>query len=108
MTAPPLRRTPTRSVIRRCAFGLTIALTGASVLGACGSTSSSSAAAPSVSTAAGASASAPPSDPGAANAAPANPLPVMNVTDVKTGQPVALASFLDGSKPLLVWFWAPH
>jgi thiol-disulfide isomerase/thioredoxin len=32
----------------------------------------------------------------------------MDVTDIKTGQPVALASFLDGKKPLLVWFWAPH
>ncbi len=37
----------------------------------------------------------------------ANPLPVMNVTDVKTGKPFALASALDGKKPLLVWFWAP-
>ena len=37
-----------------------------------------------------------------------NPLPVMNVTDVKTGKDVALAASLDGKKPLLVWFWAPH
>ena len=36
-----------------------------------------------------------------------NPLPVMNVTDVKTGKPFPLASALDGKKPLLVWFWAP-
>ncbi len=37
-----------------------------------------------------------------------NPLPVMKVTDVKTGKDVALAASLDGKKPLLVWFWAPH
>ena len=37
----------------------------------------------------------------------ANPLPVMNVTDVKTGKEFPLASALDGKKPLLVWFWAP-
>ena len=36
-----------------------------------------------------------------------NPLPVMNVTDVRTAKPYALASALDGKKPLLVWFWAP-
>ena len=38
----------------------------------------------------------------------ANPLPVMNVTDVKTGKDVALAGTFDGTKPVLVWFWAPH
>lgn len=37
-----------------------------------------------------------------------SPLPVMNVTDVKTGRQVALASTFDGKKPMLVWFWAPH
>ena len=37
-----------------------------------------------------------------------SPLPVMNVTDVKTGKQVALASTFDGTKPMLVWFWAPH
>lgn len=37
-----------------------------------------------------------------------SPLPVMNVTDVKTGRQVALASTFDGTKPMLVWFWAPH
>jgi hypothetical protein len=46
--------------------------------------------------------------PAASASSPTNPLPVMDVTDIKTGQPVALASFLDGKKPLLVWFWAPH
>jgi hypothetical protein len=37
-----------------------------------------------------------------------SPLPVMSVTDVKTGKQVALASTFDGTKPMLVWFWAPH
>ncbi len=37
-----------------------------------------------------------------------SPLPVMNVTDVKTGRQVALASTFDGTKPMVVWFWAPH
>ena len=38
----------------------------------------------------------------------ANPLPVMNVTDVKTGKGFALASAFTGAKPMLVWFWAPN
>ena len=38
----------------------------------------------------------------------ANPLPVMNVTDVKSGTPFALASAFTGAKPMLVWFWAPN
>lgn len=37
-----------------------------------------------------------------------SPLPVMNVTDVTTGKPVPLAATFDGTKPMLVWFWAPH
>ncbi len=37
-----------------------------------------------------------------------SPLPVMNVTDVKTGKQVALAPLFDGTKPMLVWFYAPH
>ena len=37
-----------------------------------------------------------------------NPLPVMNVTDVATGKSVPLATYIDGKKPTLVWFWAPH
>ena len=37
-----------------------------------------------------------------------SPLPAMTVTDVKTGKPVALATTFDGTKPMLVWFWAPH
>lgn len=37
-----------------------------------------------------------------------SPLPVMNVTDVKTGKSVALAATFNGTKPMLVWFWAPH
>ena len=36
-----------------------------------------------------------------------NPLPVLSVTDVKTGKAFPLASAFDGKKPLLVWFWAP-
>lgn len=37
-----------------------------------------------------------------------NPLPVLNVTDVRSAKPYALASAFDGKKPLLVWFWAPN
>ena len=37
-----------------------------------------------------------------------SPLPVMNVTEVTTGKTVALATTFDGTKPMLVWFWAPH
>jgi hypothetical protein len=44
----------------------------------------------------------------AAKTAPANPLPSMSVTDVRTGKSVALRSALSGKKPLLVWFWAPY
>ncbi len=39
---------------------------------------------------------------------PANPLPSISVTDVRTGKSVALRSALSGKKPLLVWFWAPY
>lgn len=49
-----------------------------------------------------------PAVPSAASKKSINPLPVMNVTDVKTGKDVALAASLDGKKPLLVWFWAPN
>ena len=35
-------------------------------------------------------------------------LPAVEVTDVGSGRPVALQSLLPGTKPLLVWFWAPH
>ena len=50
------------------------------------------------------------SEPGAAatGAESASPLPVIDVTDVKTGEPVALASLLPADKPVLVWMWAPH
>jgi hypothetical protein len=42
------------------------------------------------------------------NAAPAkNALPVLNVTDVKTGKPFPLASVVNGTLPTLIWFWAP-
>jgi hypothetical protein len=34
-------------------------------------------------------------------------LPVLNVTDVKTGKPFALATVADGKLPTLLWFWAP-
>jgi hypothetical protein len=37
-----------------------------------------------------------------------SPLPVMNVTDIRTGKAVPLASTFNGTKPVLVWFWAPH
>ena len=49
-----------------------------------------------------------PSSTSATSKKSSNPLPVMKVTDVKTGKDVALAASLDGKKPLLVWFWAPH
>lgn len=41
-------------------------------------------------------------------AKPANPLPAVSVTDIRTGRAVALQSAMTGKKPLLVWFWAPH
>lgn len=37
-----------------------------------------------------------------------NALPVMNVTEVKSGKPFPLASVVDNKKPVLVWMWAPH
>jgi hypothetical protein len=37
-----------------------------------------------------------------------NALPVMNVTEVKSGKPFPLASVVDKKKPVLVWMWAPH
>lgn len=43
-------------------------------------------------------------------AAPAGPgdMPAFEMTDVNTGQTVNLQSLVDGSSPLLLWFWAPH
>ena len=35
-------------------------------------------------------------------------LPAMSVLDLASAKKVDLASFADGKKPLLVWFWAPH
>ena len=28
--------------------------------------------------------------------------------DLRTGATVSLRDFVDGSTPLLLWFWAPH
>lgn len=37
-----------------------------------------------------------------------NDVPKVVVTDLRTGKPVNLPSIVDGKKPILVWFWAPH
>lgn len=34
--------------------------------------------------------------------------PAVTVTDIKTGKPFKLASLSKGTKPTLIWFWAPH
>ena len=46
----------------------------------------------------------------AAAAAPVDPgdVPDFEMIDVHTGTPVNLQSVVDGSTPLLFWFWAPH
>ena len=43
-------------------------------------------------------------------AAPVDPgdVPDFEMIDVQTGAPVNLQSVVDGSTPLLFWFWAPH
>ena len=43
-------------------------------------------------------------------AAPVDPgdVPDFEMIDVHTGTPVNLQSVVDGSTPLLFWFWAPH
>ena len=45
-----------------------------------------------------------------AAAAPVDPgdVPDFEMIDVHTGTPVNLQSVVDGSTPLLLWFWAPH
>lgn len=35
-------------------------------------------------------------------------LPSMKVLDLSNSKQVDLASFADGKKPTLIWFWAPH
>jgi hypothetical protein len=35
-------------------------------------------------------------------------IPDVEVTDLATGDPVALASVAEPGLPTLVWFWAPH
>ena len=37
-----------------------------------------------------------------------NPLPAVDVIDVATGSTVNTGTLLPASKPVLVWFWAPH
>jgi ABC-type glycerol-3-phosphate transport system substrate-binding protein len=32
----------------------------------------------------------------------------IEVLDVTTGEPTTLAETVDGDRPVLVWFWAPH
>lgn len=51
-----------------------------------------------------------PGDPAPTTAAPAgtSPLPAVDVLDVANGETVALADQLPATRPLLVWFWAPH
>jgi hypothetical protein len=35
-------------------------------------------------------------------------LPSVSVLDLSTSKNVDLASFADGKRPSLIWFWAPH
>ncbi len=35
-------------------------------------------------------------------------VPAQDMIDVRTGATVNLRDFVDGSTPLLLWFWAPH
>ena len=35
-------------------------------------------------------------------------LPSVNVLDLSNSKNVDLASFADGKRPSLIWFWAPH
>jgi len=37
-----------------------------------------------------------------------SPLPSVDVSDLRTGDTIALASLGTTRKPLLVWFWAPY
>ncbi len=55
----------------------------------------------------GESASASPASGESAGAVSENPLPVVDVIDLATGEPTPLAALLPADKPLLVWFWAP-
>ena len=33
---------------------------------------------------------------------------LLEVLDVDTGEPTTLAEVVDGDRPVLLWFWAPH
>ncbi len=33
---------------------------------------------------------------------------LLEVLDVTNGEPTTLASTVDGDRPVLLWFWAPH
>jgi hypothetical protein len=32
----------------------------------------------------------------------------LRVLDVNTGEPTTIAEVVDGDRPVLLWFWAPH
>ena len=38
----------------------------------------------------------------------ANALPDLSVSDLATGEPMALQSLVPADRPVLLWFWAPH
>jgi hypothetical protein len=33
---------------------------------------------------------------------------LLEVLDVDTGEPTTIAEVVDGDRPVLLWFWAPH
>ena len=35
-------------------------------------------------------------------------VPAQEMIDLRTGDAVNLQDFVDGTTPLLLWFWAPH
>jgi hypothetical protein len=45
---------------------------------------------------------------GSGTRAEGSALPAVDVVNVGSGGSVSLPSLLPGTKPLLVWFWAPH
>ena len=68
------------------------------LLAACGDASTTGAGAPEVET----------GGPAGSEAPARSSLPSVEMTDVATGDAVALARLLPADKPLLLWFWAPN
>lgn len=88
---------------------LTCAAIVAVVAAACGSDDAATVTEPTAASTAEATLSNTPED-SDGTVAPAGPgdVPAFDMTDVHTGQTVNLQSVVDGSAPLLLWFWAPH